>query len=153
MRYVILALIVSGLGSHAAADATHDELVAQIEEHRAVDAVPTPQLAAEILALSYKHNVDPRLLAAMVLQESRGREKAYNPKSGDHGIAQINTRTAIQLKLSVQCLYNWRCNLRAAAALFAKNRPCLYNLGENRVLTGKFITLCHAYEQKLATLY
>lgn len=133
------------------ANACDTDLECQIVEHRAKNAVSARELALEIEQVAASLDIDPKLLAAMVLHESRGVERAYNP-TGDHGLTQINTRTAIDFGISVKCLYNWRCNLRKGAELFAKNRPCLYNLGRYRVLTGKFVDMCHTYEAKLYAL-
>lgn len=148
MRY-ILVIALSLLPEIAPACQTELECFLQDRLPR-VGAVPAPALAREIEKVVLETDLDPLDLARLVLVESRGRPKAYNPLSGDHGILQINTRTAIFYSIPVRCLYDWRCNLRRGALLYAKgHRACQYNLGLYRKLEGRWLEKCLAYEEKL----
>lgn len=149
MQYVIALILTLSVQ----ANAYDQELYEQVSENRARNAVSAQELTQEIEVVAIQLDMDPKLLAAMVLHESKGIANAYNFVSHDHGLTQINIHTAVDFGISVKCLYNWRCNLRAGAKLFAQNRPCLYNLGRYRVLTGKFVDMCRAYEAKLYALY
>lgn len=51
------------------------------------------KLATAIVAKSEKHGLKPRLLAAILMQESRYSMDAVNRKTKDFGIAQINFKT------------------------------------------------------------
>lgn len=150
MRYVLTAILAL---APVPALTCQSDLECHLLKYLAPGSVPADQLALEIERLSSELNLSPISLAALVLHESAGRPNAYNAVSNDHGILQINSRTAIDLKLSAQCLYDWRCNLRAGAKLFAAHRPCLYNLGRYRRLEGKYISMCNNYESRLAAFH
>ncbi len=128
-------------------------ILALLIAHSAPNAIPAPVLAKEIALVSKEYKIDALTLARIVLQESKGNPLAYNATSSDHGLVQINQRTAIGFNTTVRCLYNWRCNLRLGAKLIAsqkKNpryRPCMYNVGVSGA--SKNIKACVRYEQQL----
>lgn len=151
MRYIALMLLLQLPAAYTIACST--DLECHLKKHLARGAVPAYELSKEIELVAKETGLEPVELAALVLQESSGRPYAYNP-TGDHGILQINTLTAIDLGLTVKCLYSWKCNLRAGAQWFAsQTRPCRYNLGKYRKLEGKYISLCIAYESRLASFH
>lgn len=119
-------------------------------------AVPAQDLANEIIQVASIYKVDPVLLTQMVLIESKGEASAYNKVSMDHGLVQINQKTAVARGLPQSCLYNWKCNLRFAANLISEQskkanwRPCIYNVG--RVGMKRYPKACLRYETKLASI-
>lgn len=56
-------------------------------------------LANEITKSAKKHKINPRLLTAILIQESRLKLGAFNSLSKDFGISQINIRTIRAFKL------------------------------------------------------
>lgn len=125
-------------------------LISLLLMHSAPGAVPAEELAHEIMVQSKHYNVDPVLVAKVVIVESRGKAAAKNRRSSDHGLMQINARTAKALGISQACLYDWRCNLRHGVQMLAKlKRPCHYNVGPSGPARHGF-GMCLKYEQKLA---
>ena len=120
-------------------------------------AIPASVLAPAIIKAAQNHDVDPKLLARIVIVESKGLPTAFNAETGDHGLVQINSKTAALYNISSSCLNNWRCNLDAAALILSdlmqmKNaRACLYNLGPKGRFV-KYAAACNRYESKLAAL-
>ncbi len=118
-------------------------------------AVPAPILAPAIINAAAKHDVDAKLLARIVVVESRGLASAVNRKTDDHGLVQINAKTASLYGISSSCLKDWKCNLDAAALILSdlsqlsNFRACTYNVGpKGRFL--KYREACERYETKLA---
>lgn len=143
---IILVLIVGNMGYAS----EHAEVLRIIKTHSAKGAVPAKELAKEIIFVSSLYKIDPIIYAKIIMVESRGRANAFNPKSKDYGIAQINHRVAANLGVTEGCLKDWRCNLIVGATILRKKpRPCGYNLGY-RIKTR--MKLCLQYEQKLANL-
>lgn len=129
---------------------TIEVLTTLIMAHAAPGAVQPQELATAILQESSAQGVDARLVARIMLQESRGKANAYNRRSRDSGLMQINEKTAQGANISSACLQNWRCNLRQGVKLLAKaNRPCAYNLGNAG--SKKWPKSCIKYELKLAS--
>lgn len=122
--------------------------------HSAPGAVPAADLANKIIEISSTYHLDPLMLTRMVLQESKGLASAYNGVSHDHGLMQINQKTAIALGLTPTCLYNWQCNLEAAASILAQLAkysdfsPCHYNTG--RLGAKRRAPACLEYNNRLA---
>lgn len=128
-------------------------ILALLMNNLAVNSVPAAKLAPAILQVANKYNVDPILIAKIIVVESRGREKAINKQSSDYGLMQINVNTAKSMGISDRCLMNWRCNLDAGAKILSRfNRPCRYNVGTTKVLAGKRLQNCIRYERKLASV-
>lgn len=118
----------------------------------APDSVPAKPLAQAILQVSTKYNLDPEELTRVLLVESKGRPYAYNTRSADWGIMQINETTLMSNKWTYKCALNWRCNLELGAKVLSKtNRTCRYNVGTG-ALTGKRLKACLRYERKLEDL-
>jgi hypothetical protein len=113
--------------------------------------VPTPIDTAQLITqISQEENVDPILLAKVVITESRGNAQAINQKSKDYGIAQINLKSHPQV--SYKCAMDKVCGLRAGAKILAKaSRPCQYNVGKAK-LTEIRLKKCLQYERKLASI-
>lgn len=103
--------------------------------YSAPNAIPADVLAVEIERVSTRYSVDPILVTQIVLQESRGYSHAYNASSHDHGLMQINQKTALNRNISAHCLYDWRCNLERGVELLASYKKhadfqaCHYNTG------------------------
>lgn len=129
----------------------NEAILALLIAHAAPQAVEPAKLAHEIMVVSKQYNADPELLTRIILVESRGIANAYNSHSADHGLMQINSRTARAYGIPHSCLYDWKCNLRAGARLVAKlRRPCHYNTGA--VGAKKYPKQCLRYEKNLANL-
>jgi len=124
-----------------------------LKRHLAHDSVPASQLAPVIYRLARKYNVSQSLIVRVIITESRGRAGAYNLKSRDCGIAQINDRTAglYGRKLETICNPgNWRQNLELGVKILSSTtRPCSYNVGPRY---HKKLTQCLNYERKLASV-
>lgn len=127
-------------------------------KHSAPGAVPAKQLAIEIQRVSDRFEVDSLIVTKIVLTESGGREGAYNARTHDYGIMQINERTAASYGFTKACLRNWRCNLRAGAKILSDidswskdGRVCRYNVGSG-VLKQDKLQKCLHYELKLANI-
>lgn len=117
-------------------------------------AVPAKDLAPAILQTSLKYGLDYHLLMAVILLESRGVSTAHNKRTCDHGIGQINIRTAQAMGLSMTCLYNWRCNLDATARILSEIQDgniCRYNVGTGNLI-GNLLVMCRNYERRLASI-
>lgn len=132
-------------------------VLALIVAHSAPNAVPAQKLAPAIVYAAERHNVEPELLARIIMVESNGNPKAVNATSDDHGLTQINARTAEAYNISPWCLKTWQCNLHYSAKILADMkkmrgfRPCMYNAGPKGRLE-RFKTVCEKYETKLASL-
>jgi len=88
----------------------------------------------------------------IVIIESRGRPYAFNKKSRDYGVMQINYYTARSMGLSKECLWDWRCNLHAGVSILASTRRvCYYNLGP-KFLNEVRMRACKRYEDKVASI-
>ncbi len=135
---------------------TQTTVEAHLKRHLAHGAVPVRQLAALISRLAKKYDIDQNLISKVLLQESRGLEYAYNAKSDDHGIMQINGKTADSRHISMSCLYDWKCNLEQGVRIISDLqlkkdfRICLYNVGPHGA--AKHMDKCINYERKLACL-
>jgi soluble lytic murein transglycosylase-like protein len=156
MRYLIALYILAILLAAHEAEAKSSMLQAYLEKHASVTAVDSYALSTAIQKTAKKYALDPFEIARVVLQESRGVELAYNPASQDHGLMQINIFTALERGISLECLYNWKCNLDAGAQILAAlhrrtdYRVCLYNVGPRGA--KKKLKKCLAYEAKLEAL-
>lgn len=123
--------------------------------HGAKNMVPPKELAKEIIRLSAIYKVDPEHATRVILVESRGVETAYNAKSNDFGLTQINIVNAKAMGINSKCLFNWRCNLKHGIQIMARKkhaRKCAYNLGIKGSRDVKKQKICEIYENKLASL-
>lgn len=117
-------------------------------------AVDAKLLAPAIIQTARKYRLSPVLLTRIVLVESRGVATAYNVRTQDHGLVQINERTRVAYKISIGCVRNWKCNLDASARILADmlkmggGRACTYNLGPKGRFS-KYQKACLTYESKL----
>lgn len=132
-------------------------ITAMLTGHLAPGAVPPKVLAPAIIEAARAHNVDPKLIARIVIIESRGKADAYNAKTGDYGLMQLNKATILAYGISETCVKNWRCNLIKGTKVLADMlsmkgaRSCVYNLGPKGRFK-KYETACVRYETKLASI-
>lgn len=126
------------------------KLQALFAKHNSPRAVLPSQLAPAVLKASAKYCVNPDVIAAVIIVESKGIEYAYNEITGDYGLLQINWLTADNLKISMGCRYDWRCNLDMGVKILSQfERICQYNVGTGKLIGNK-LKRCKLYEQKLA---
>jgi hypothetical protein len=129
-----------------------ESILKQLETHGAKDMVNPKELAPAILHMSQYYNVDYRVITKVLLLESRGRANAYNKRTRDYGLMQVNIRTAEYYNVSKKCLADWRCNLRIGVEILKKaKRACNYNVGNSK-LTHARMKRCLIYERKLASI-
>lgn len=128
------------------------EIKHQLERHLAPGAVPADELAPLLRQKALEYEVDPDIVVRIVLQESRGLEKAINRRSHDYGLMQINRRTARSYQVGPKCLMNWKCNLEAGIRILSEvphGDVCRYNIGSG-ILQGEVMKKCTRYMQQLA---
>lgn len=113
-------------------------------------------LECKITKVAVAHNIDKALLTAIVHTESRGIASAYNHRTKDYGLAQINYKTAKALGYdTARLLSDETYNLNAAATILKQFKkqyhsrepatwPCRYNIGNQRLPTQ-----CLNYMNKL----
>lgn len=134
-----------------------DLVLTLVVANSAPGAVPAAELAPAIRYAANRHGVDPVLLARIVMVESRGVANAYNAKSQDHGLLQVNERTRRAYGFSHWCMQQWQCSLDAGAIVLRDllkmrdSRPCTYNVGPRGRLP-QYETVCEKYEAKLAAM-
>ncbi len=124
----------------------------QLYKHGARSMVDPKELAPAILYNAQYFDVDYMTVTKVVLVESGGRAKAYNKRTKDYGIMQVNAKTARWYEADVECLFDWRCNLRLGVEILSNaKRLCSYNLGNSR-LDEKRMVKCLVYERKVTSL-
>lgn len=108
-------------------------------------SVPVDKLAPAIRRASIKFHVPERMIASVMLVESRGISNATS-NTKDYGIMQI----APSHKVSQECLHDWQCNLDFGVFLLARTtRVCEYNVGPN---WKNKLKACKKYETKLEAI-
>lgn len=126
-------------------------VLVQFQVFSAAGAIPADVLAYHTTHIAEAFGVEPQLAAAVILAESGGRAGAINSRTHDYGLMQINERQATQLRINKKCLMEWRCNMVYGIQHLSKlKRPCQYNVGQYRHISGRFVAICEAYEAKLA---
>lgn len=129
----------------------YEIVLSLLVSHSAPGAVPSAELAQEIVRVSAQYELDPVLVTRIILTESRGLASAINQRTADYGLMQINIKTAAAYNVSIRDLMQWRKNLTLGAKVLSKmNRTCRYNVGTAR-LDGARLDRCIRYEQKLAS--
>lgn len=124
----------------------------QLKKHGAKDMVNPKELAPAILYMAQYYDVDYTTITQVILVESRGREGAFNKRTKDYGLMQVNAHTAKAYEADTGCLFNWRCNLRLGVEILSvAKRLCHYNLGP-RHLTVTRMRKCLIYERKIASV-
>lgn len=156
----VLMLMVTATSTEAACKCTTlacknqeaiRQIYTQLKKHGAKDAVPARELAPAILHMSQYFEVDYMTVTRVILVESRGRQNAYNKRTHDYGLMQINAATAKDYEAEIGCLFNWRCNLRVGVEVLSNaKRVCAYNLGNAR-LNPRRMRHCLVYERKVAS--
>jgi|ERR1019366_894228 hypothetical protein len=117
-------------------------------------AVPAAKLAPAILRLSQEYDVDAMTIARIIMVESKGMEKAYNKRTQDYGLMQLNVHSMAHYGISKVCAMHWECNLEAGIMLLSEisdGRTCRYNVGSGKLIKGK-LRRCIAYENKIASI-
>ncbi len=128
----------------------------QLARHASKQSVPLHALAAQVQRMAKKYDLNQQELLRVILHESKGVENAYNERSDDYGLMQINRATADERHISLECLLDWKCNLEAGAQILSDLhdqkdfRICLYNVGKHGYNKKK--KRCLAYEGKLSLL-
>jgi hypothetical protein len=116
------------------------------------------QLAPKLLKSWQQYNIRPELLMAMMAVESKFDVTAYNKASQDHGLLQINSKTAKLYGITDACLKDWRCNLMHGTIILKDLQAmpgfkvCTYNLGP-RGRFAKHSKACAKYEAKVASVW
>lgn len=162
----ILALLLAALyadlsqasetTTHFQASYTVPKIRGQLNRHLAPNSVPLDALATYIYLLAERYDVSASHIARIVLHESKGVEMAFNRRTLDHGIMQLNGRTLAHRRITMACAYSWKCALEEGVKLLAEiqqkpgYRACMYNVGPNGV--QKKIKNCLKYEKSLAKL-
>lgn len=127
----------------------------QLKRKASPKAVPPAILAPVILRAALRYGIDYHLLTAVILVESGGVRTAYNKRSRDYGLGQINIHTARSLGLSMQCLYSIDCNVNATAKILSElkdGRLCRFNVGTRKLVSNR-LYICQKYERKIAGAY
>lgn len=127
----------------------------QLKRKASPKAVPAKELAPVILRASLRYGINYRLLTSVLLLESRGVASAYNKRTKDYGIMQINIKTAHAMGLSTACLMNYECNVYAGAKILSEindGQLCRYNIGTAPIRYGKRLLSCQRYERKIALM-
>ena len=117
-------------------------------------AVPAKLLAPAIQRLSDAYGVSPHTIMRIVLVESRGIPSAYNKRTNDYGLMQLNGRTMKAYGITKTCAMNWYCNLEAGIMILSEisdGRTCRYNIGSGKLKAGK-LKRCLVYERRLASI-
>lgn len=117
-------------------------------------AVPAKELAPVIIRLSELYDVDPMVITRIIMVESKGLAKAYNKRTNDYGLMQLNGRTMKAYGITKQCALTWQCNLEAGIRILADisdGRTCRYNVGSGKLHKQKLVR-CLRYERKLASI-
>jgi soluble lytic murein transglycosylase-like protein len=114
----------------------------------------------EIKAAALRHGLSPGLYLAIVTHESRLDLQAYNTKTHDTGLAQVNRQTAKTWKLdALRLKHDYKYNLNSGALILAdfrrryesrepKTWPCRYNLG-SKPIVGPRLAACLRYLDKI----
>lgn len=119
-----------------------------LQKQKSTKAVPSKELAPAIQRLSIKYQVDPEVVAAIVMVESRGNPTAYNKASNDAGLMQINVHTAKKYRFDTSKLFNWNFNLEYGIIILSdmRGRPiCTYNIGYRKLPKA-----CAIYNKRIA---
>lgn len=120
-------------------------------------------LPLKILIAARKHQISSRLLAAIIAQESKFQIGAYNAKSKDYGLGQINYIQAKRRGLSVDRLLtdpdynlNWSAQILSEKQIRYSNIEtlwyCRYNIGTRRLNTN-WLTKCTVYANLVLEYY
>lgn len=161
MIILVLALLVTPVTSDAVCKCVtlhcknQEAIIAikkQLYKHGAKDMIDPKELAPMILHNAQYFDVDYMTVTKVILVESRGRAKAFNKRTKDYGLMQVNAKTASWYEADVKCLFDWKCNLRLGVEILSNaKRVCNYNLGNSR-LNAKRMRHCLVYERKVASI-
>jgi soluble lytic murein transglycosylase-like protein len=114
-------------------------------------------LAQAFVRVSVKYNLKPQRLIAIAALESMFDVSAYNAKTADYGIMQVNEYNVKAMKLDkARLLHDVEYSIDAGAQVlkymrhrFAKVEPqtwvCRYNVGVRKQLTPFQVAKCEQY--------
>jgi soluble lytic murein transglycosylase-like protein len=155
IRFAVIALLLAAVGYCRPSSA---------ESCRSL-----PYSKTLVLEVASKYKLDPLLLKAIVVVESSGKLDAYNAKTRDYGLMQINSTTAAGMGLNKDCLMrNARYSLEAGAKVLTYMRDrfaskesrwlCRYNVGTGVISKYSEAGLardarCRAYYAKVMDAY
>lgn len=139
------------------------EQIKKIQEHIEKNKPikkPDKNLPELILKYSIKHDLEPRRLSAIFMQESSYRLNAVNKKSNDYGIGQVNAIHGLDKKrLTSDLEYSIQHSARILGQFkkrYSKQEPevwyCRYNIGTGK-LVGNKKSKCLAYLKKVNRYY
>lgn len=155
---VLLLLLPSISGSDCGPIDVNKRVIKAIEQilkrNSSKKAVPPAILATEIKRLSDAYGVSPYTIARIILVESRGLPYAYNKRTNDYGLMQLNSHTMKAYGITKRCALTWQCNLEAGIMILSEisdGRICRYNVGSGKLKTEK-LKRCLKYEHKLASI-
>jgi soluble lytic murein transglycosylase-like protein len=159
MRYVIVVFIILLLAQLASAQEACSQkqsvliqILETLKRNSSKKAVPAKRLAPAIMRLSCKYNVDPMIVTRVMLLESRGDASAYNAKTHDHGLMQLNDKTIARYGFDKERVYDWEYNLEAGVIILSRyKRLCIYNVG-TAPLVGAQLHKCLHYETLVASI-
>lgn len=162
-KLLVLSLMLipanaSECGPKAPSDAKLlEQLMKHIQKNSNKRSIKPEVLAPAIIRASKAYGVDAMLISRVLATESHYNPNAFNKHSHDYGIAQLNKRTLIRHKISMECATNWICNLNTGVYLLSKFQSlysaseslwyCRYNVGTGSM--SSLGPLCNAYNQKL----
>jgi soluble lytic murein transglycosylase-like protein len=125
----------------------------QLSPKQQQKAIPPKVLAPILWKASLRYKIHPSVLMAVIMHESRYDVNAHNRRTHDHGLMQINGRTAKSLALNNSCLYNVECNVMAGASVLAymkrrfgheRNWIARYNVGTHPKKSNNSTYLAYA---------
>lgn len=80
-------------------------------------APPAPKLAKHLLNIKYLYGLKPELMLSIIAHESGFNPRAYNKRTKDYGLMQINIKTAQAYEINNECILDWECSLLAGARI------------------------------------
>lgn len=149
---VLLAVTLISLESFAA-----DKVIRQMA---AIQRTVDMEIAKKIFSKCIKYNIPCEIYVAIIAQESMFKVNAFNKKTQDYGIAQINIRNIKAYNIDVKkLLSDVDYSLEQGAMILAwfykvygKKEPktwyCRYNIGTS-TLTDKRLQSCNNYLNKV----
>lgn len=143
-------------------------LILLCSQSQIVDAgvykAPPQTLKQIIIKAAKRHGIEPSLYLAIVKVESNFQVDAYNLKTADYGLSQVNRKTAKRYRLDlVRLLKDPAYNANAGALILAdfkrmykhkepKTWMCRYNVGSG-AMSGTKAEKCIVYLNKVFKHY
>lgn len=118
--FLILVTILTLRSEAASISSIHNQIV---KNRPKLSRSYVVALRAAILKSCLKHKIPCDIFTAILMQESRYKLDAFNPDTKDHGIAQINEKTAIAFGFNIHKLHhNLEYSVEAGAVVLADFR-------------------------------